>query len=168
LSEDRRKTLHDALDELDKYFEQFEREIQDFVRDGLSGTRVLSKPFVAGFQMKVGPEGRPSVQFFGDQPLRGDGYRVPLTEQTLDAKSGELRLVLDMPGVEKKDIDISATEGSAVVKAEGAGRKYKAQVQLRAQVEPESGKAEYRNGILEISFSLKDKANKGFRRVNVV
>jgi HSP20 family protein len=168
MSDEKRKNLRDVLDELDRYFEEFEKEIQDFVREGLSGTKVLSKPFIAGFQMKVGPEGRPSIQFFGDQPMRGDGFRVPLTEQALDTKNGALRLVMDMPGVEKKDIEISATDSSAVVKAEGEGRKYKAEVQLKAQVEPESGKAEYRNGILEISFSLKDKTNKGFRRVNVV
>ncbi|MDG6898499.1 MAG: Hsp20/alpha crystallin family protein [Nitrososphaerota archaeon] len=166
MSDERRRNLRDALDELDRYFNELEKEIQDFVREGVSSTRVFSKPFMAGFQMKVGPEGRPTIQFFGDKPVSGDGYRVPLTEQTVD-KSGKLRLVMDMPGVEKKGIEISATEQSAVVKAEGENRKYKAEVGLKAQVEPDSGKAEYTNGILEISFSLKDKANKGYRRVSV-
>jgi HSP20 family protein len=73
-----------------------------------------------------------------------------------------------MPGVEKQDINVEATEDSAVITAENGEKKYRAELHLKAQVRPESGKAEYRNGMLEISFSLKDKANKGYRRVNVV
>ncbi|MDV3276907.1 MAG: Hsp20 family protein [Nitrososphaerales archaeon] len=168
MSDDKRRNLRDMLDELDRYFEEFEKDIQEAVREGISGSKIFSKPFMAGFQMRLGPEGKPSVQFFGDNPQHADGYRVPLTEQALDLKNGVLRLVLDMPGVEKGDIEISATDGNAMLKAERDGRKYRAEIQLKAQVEPESGKAEYRNGVLEISFSLKDKANKGSRRVNVV
>ncbi len=168
MSEDTRKTLKDMLDEVDRYFEDFENDIQDAVRERLAGTRLFSKPFVAGFQMRIGPEGKPSVQFFGDNPQQGDGARSPLTEQVIDQKSGTVRLVMDMPGVEKGDIQITATEDSTGVKAERGTRKYGAEVSLRAKVDPDTGKAEFKNGVLEISFSLKDKNNKASRRVNVV
>ena len=52
MSDDSRKTLRDMLDEIDRYFEEFEKDIQDAVRERLSGTKFLSKPFVAGFQMR--------------------------------------------------------------------------------------------------------------------
>ncbi len=168
MSDDSRRNLRDMLDELDRYFEELEKDIQDAVRERISGTKLFSKPFVAGFQMRMGPEGKPSVQFFGDNPQQTDGFRSPMTEQFLDEKTGTLRLVVDMPGVEKKDIEVSATEGSAVVKAERENRKYRAEVAFKARVDPDSGKAEYRNGVLEISFSFRDKTNKAFRRVNVV
>jgi len=168
MSEDRRKNLRDMLDELDKYFEDFEKEIQDAVRSSMSAARVPSKPFMAGFSFKLGPEGKPTIQFFGDNPTGNDGYRTPLSEQLVDEKGGLLRVVLDMPGVEKSDIQVDATEQNAVVRAERSNRKYHAEIQLKVEVQPESGKAEYKNGLLEISFSLKDKANKGFKRVNIV
>lgn len=166
--EDRRKELRDMLDELDKYFEDFEKGVQDAVRNSLSAARVPTKPFVAGFSFKLGPEGKPFIQFFGDSPTHADGFRSPLSEQLLDEKNGLLRVVLDMPGVEKNDIQVDATEDSAVITAERGIRKYRAEIRLKTPVEEDSGKAEYKNGLLEISFSLKDKANKGFRRVNIV
>ena len=49
-----------------------------------------------------------------------------------------------------------------------ATRKYRANIGLKAQVQPDSGKAECRNGVLDVSFSLRDKTNKGYRRVNIV
>ena len=156
------------LDELDKYFEEFEKDIQDTVRSALTSTRLPSKPFVAGFSFKMGPEGKPSIQIFGDSPSHSDGYRSPMSEQVIDEKKGLLRLVLDMPGVEKEDIQVETTEDTAVVKGERGNRKYRTEIKLKAEVDPDSGKAEYRNGLLEISLSLRDKANKGYRRVDIV
>lgn len=167
MSEDRRKNLRDMLDELDKYFEEFEKDVQDVVRNGISAVHSQTEPYMAGFSFKFGPEGRPNVQFFGDSPLHHDGFRSPMSEQILDEKNGLLRLVLDMPGVEKSDINVEATEASAVVTAERGPRKYKADIDLKVQVQPDGGKAEYKNGVLEISFSLRDKTNKGYRRVNI-
>ncbi|MDG6903140.1 MAG: Hsp20/alpha crystallin family protein, partial [Nitrososphaerota archaeon] len=101
-------------------------------------------------------------------PVRRDGFRSPISEQLVDEKNGLLRIILEMPGVEKEDIRVDATEESAGIAAERGEKHYRADLALKAPVKPESGKAEYKNGMLEISFSLKDKANKGSRRLNVV
>ena len=167
MSEDRRRDLRDMLDALDKYIEEFEKDVQNFARNSISATHLNTEPYVAGFSFRLGPKGRPDVQFFGDSPLN-DGFRSPMSEQILDEKNGVLKLVLDMPGVERDDINVKATYDVAVVSAERESRKYKTEIHLRSQVEPDSGKAEYKNGVLEILFSLRDKTNKGFRRVNIV
>jgi HSP20 family protein len=166
VSEDNRKTMRDLMDELDDYFEDLEREIQEAVKRGFDSTKFA--PFVAGFAFNVGPEGKPSIQVFGDSPMAQNGFRSPINEQVVDSKGGLLRIILEMPGVEKQDIKVDATEETAVITAENAQKKYRAELDLKAPVKPDSGRAEYKNGMLEISFSLKDKANKGFKRVNVV
>lgn len=166
MSDEKRRNLRDVLDDLDRYFEDFEKEIEEAVRNSIDSVR--AKPFMAGFSFQVGPEGKPVVQLFGDNPLRNGGYRSPLVEQMVDDKAGLLRIVLDMPGVEKSDIKVDAKEETAVVTAEAGGRKYRADVSLKQPVQPDSGKAEYRNGVLEISFSIRDNSNKGFKRVNIV
>jgi len=168
MSEDRRKDLRDMLDEIDKYFDGFEKEIEDAVKNSIFGSEGTGKPFIAGFSFNLGPEGKPSLQTFGTNPITGNGFRSPINEQVIDEKNGVLRLLLEMPGVEKEDIKVDATEDRAVITAETSEKKYRAELGLQAPVRPDSGKAEYKNGMLEISFSLKDKANKGYKRVNVV
>ena len=165
--EDRRKNLRDMLDELDRYFEELEKDLQDSVRHALVEGRHLAGPFVGGFSMQVGPDG-PSIQFFGDNPQQKGGFRSPLSEQVVDEKTGVLRILIDMPGVEKEDVSVSATERTVIVKAERGSRRYGSELGLKAEVDPDTGKAEYKNGVLEISFSLRDKSNKGARRVSVV
>jgi HSP20 family protein len=168
MSEDRRKDLRDMLNEMDKYFEDFERDLEETVKSTIFGSNPSSRPFIAGFSFNLGPEGKPSIQVFGDNPVKKDGFRSPINEQVLDEKNGLLRLLLEMPGVEKENITVDATEDTAVITAETEDRRYRAEIPLKAAVKPDSGKAEYKNGILEISFSLKDKPNKGYRRVDVV
>ena len=168
MSEDKRKNLRDMLDELDEYFESFQNDMEEAVKNSILGVEKSVRPFIAGFSFNLSPEGKPSVQVFGNSPISGDGFRSPINEQVLDEKNGLLRVLLEMPGVEKQDIKVEATEDTAVITAENEGRKYRAELRLKMGVKPDSGKAEYKNGVLEISFSLKDKANKGFKRVNVV
>jgi HSP20 family protein len=166
MSDDRRKNLRDVLDELDKYMEEVEKQVQEAWRDSMN--RLETHPFVSGFSFRMSPGGKPSVQVFGDKLLDQEGFRAPLSEQILDDRAKTLKVVLDMPGVEKDDIKVDATSDNLVVVAERGTRKYKADLSLKSDIRPDSGKAEYRNGVLEISFSLKDKPNKDFKRVDVV
>jgi len=169
MEDDRRRYLKDMLEEIDRYFDEFEKTIEDVLRSTLSaGQQRFSKPLVAGFAMGVGPEGKPSVQFFGDKVQGKDGFRTPIYEQVVDEKEGKLRLVVELPGVEKDSIEISAVEDKVNLKVGDDGRKYMADIALKRDVDPDNSKATFRNGLLEIIFPFKEKTNKGFRRVRVV
>jgi len=72
-----------------------------------------------------------------------------------------------LPGVEKGDINIQALEDSVTLSAERGDRKYKAEIPLRAKVDPTKAKANFQNGVLEVSFPLKEKTNKGFYKINI-
>ncbi|MDG7029834.1 MAG: hypothetical protein JRN38_06260, partial [Nitrososphaerota archaeon] len=61
---DRRRDLRDMLDELDRYFEDFEKDIEDTVRNAFFGHDRQGSPFIAGFTFNMGPGGKPSFQIF--------------------------------------------------------------------------------------------------------
>ncbi len=169
MSDDRRKTLRDLLDELDRSFEEMQKEIEEAVRHGFeSGRKVFSGPFVAGISMRMGPEGKPTVQLFGNDPLSSEGFRSPIHEQVIDDNAKTLRVIVELPGVEKSNIEIDASQDKVSIKAEKEARRYRSEFSLKREVDPESGRAEYKNGILDLRFLIKDKTNKGYRRVSVV
>jgi HSP20 family protein len=169
MSEDKRRYLREVLDELDRYFDEFEKTVQDSIRSSLSaGESLLRKPVVSGVALGLTPEGRPSVQFFGDRIEGRDGFRTPIYEQMLDENQETLRLIVELPGVEKDAIDISAQEEKVVVKTTQPERKYSVEVPLKNEVDPESGRATYSNGLLDVVFPIRHKTNKGYRRVNIV
>lgn len=161
--------MRDVLDELDRYFEDFEKSIEDAVRSSINtGQKAFSHPVVAGMAMGLGPEGKPTIHFFGDNLVGPDGFRAPIYEQVLDEKAGQLRLLVELPGVEKEDVQISALEDKVSLQAEKGDRKYRVEIPLQHEIDPDSGAASYKNGLLEVTFQIRDKTNKGYRRVSVV
>jgi len=169
MSEDKRQNMRDMLDELDKYFQDFEKNIEDVIRISINtGQKAFSHPVVAGMAMGLGPEGKPAIHFFGDNLVGPDGFRAPIYEQVIDEKDGNLRLLVELPGVDKENIQVSALEDKVSLEAVKAERRYKVDVPLQREIDPDSGSASHKNGLLEIIFKIRDKTNKGYKRVSIV
>ena len=85
----------------------------------------------------------------------------PKHEGTMSYEDRDKDIVftIDMPGVSKKDIDINIEEHSITVKAENGGkRKYNYSRKFKPAVNPESAKATFTNGVLDITVTkLKSK-----------
>jgi len=85
----------------------------------------------------------------------------PKHEGTMSYEDRDKDIVftIDMPGVAKKDIDINIEEHSITVKAENGGkRKYNYSRKFKPAVDPESAKATFTNGVLDITVTkLKSK-----------
>ena len=117
--------------------------------------------------MGVGRRASPRFTSFGDNLIGPDGFRAPIYEQIPD-KEGNLRLLVELPGVEKEDVQISALADKVSLSAEKGERKYKVDIPLEREIDPESGTATLKNGLLEVVFKTRDNTNKGYRRVTVV
>jgi HSP20 family protein len=129
-------------------------------------------PLVYGYSMTVGPDGRPKVREFGNarslfgsrgisgasvtggKPLTA-GEIEPLSDITTTDK--EVKVVVEMPGIDKKDIKISAYDSSVEIStADTAQRKYRSTIELPPEADTETVKSTYNNGILEITFKKKE------------
>ena len=62
----------------------------------------------------------------------------------------DIVFTIDMPGVEKKDIDISVDEHSITVKSESNGRRYNYNRKFKPTVDVNSANATFKNGVLDI------------------
>ena len=85
----------------------------------------------------------------------------PKHEGTMSYEDREKDIVftIDMPGVSKKDINIEIEEHSIKVSAENGGkRKYNYSRKFKPAVDPETAKATFTNGVLDITVTkLKSK-----------
>ncbi|MFB6268757.1 MAG: Hsp20/alpha crystallin family protein [Halobacterium sp.] len=64
----------------------------------------------------------------------------------------EVRVIADLPGVEKDDISVQCDGEHVTISAHGDAREYDERISLPGTVDPRSGDATYNNGILEITF----------------
>jgi len=95
-------------DEFDRIFKRMSRSFMDFddvFENVKSGSGKAYGPFYYGYTMTVGPDGKPQVQEYGNVrpglPPTAE-TREPFVDAIIDEKEGLLKLVAEMPGVEKK------------------------------------------------------------------
>ena len=89
---------------------------------------------------------------------------TPKHQGTMSYEEREKDIVftIDMPGVEKKDIDIKVEDHSITVKAENGGsRKYNYTRKFRPTVDVDSAVATFKNGVLDITLTKIEEASKG-------
>ena len=88
----------------------------------------------------------------------------PKHEGTMSYEDRDKDIVftIDMPGVQKKDIDINVEPYSISVRAENGGkRKYNYNRRFKPTVDIDSAKATFKNGVLDITVSKIDTTPKG-------
>ncbi|MFM7796183.1 MAG: archaeal heat shock protein Hsp20, partial [Candidatus Nitrosotenuis sp.] len=136
-------------DEFDRIFKKMSRSFMDF-DDVFENVRSQGGkscgPFYYGYSMTVGPDGKPQIQEYGNlRPglVPTAETREPLIDTIVDEKEGLLKLIAEMPGVEKKDIKV-VVEGNVVnVDAEHGQKKYHGRVPIKRKVDGDSVKATY-------------------------
>ena len=100
---------------------------------------------------------------FTNRPLIS-GEIEPLSDVMTSDK--EVKVVVEVPGIEKKDIKINAHDSSVEISTtDTAQRKYRRVIELPEEADIETARSTYKNGILEIVFNKKAK-QKG-RQINV-
>jgi len=144
------------LDQIDEMMERFMDEVFDQGKD-------REGPIFYGFSVSVGPDRKPKIQEFGNvKPgLRGPELKQeiePLID-VVDSKDSLLAYV-ELPGVDKKDIQLSVTDESLTISVEREKRRYYKEVSLPTKVKPETAKANYKNGVLEVTFEKAIKQSK--------
>jgi HSP20 family protein len=111
-------------------------------------------PFVYGYSMKIGPDGKPEIQEFGNikKGLKGvpqvKDEREPLVD--IVETNGEVHVVVELPGVEKGDIKLHGTEDSLTISVDTAQYKYFKEVELPVKVRVKEASSSYKNGVLAV------------------
>jgi len=164
------KMFEDMEKVMEKEFEDFTSRVpKDYVRERKLPDGSTSRewgPFVYGYSVKIGPDGKPEIREFGNvkPSLRGPQVkeeREPLVD--IVETDGEIQVVAELPGVDKKDIKLTATEDELTISVENPERKYFKQVALPVKVKVREARTQYKNGVLEVAFpkALQDKRDKG-------
>ena len=164
--------------EMERNFEESFKDIEtkapkDLVREyeTSEGGKVREiGPFVYGYSMTIGPDGKPRVKEFGNvkSPMsRARGFykpmisseREPLSDVSVTDK--QVKVIVEMPGVPKEKIKINAYQDKVEIISQDPQRRFHETVDLPPEADIETARSSYNNGILELVF--KKKEEKGSR-----
>jgi HSP20 family protein len=132
-----------VFEELDREFVEAEDILSRMFRTALEiGSSSTSEyPYYYGYQVTVGPDGRPRVREFGNiRPaakglVEQSGVRQPLVDSILNEKENTLTITAEMPGVDKENINVNVTKQYVTIHAEKGDKKYHADIPIDVELQ---------------------------------
>ena len=167
--------VEEMMREMEKDFMDLDIEKQlpkELVREKRAEDGSVSKeigPIVYGYSVTVGPDGKPVIREFGNIK-RGPtkewneaitGTREPLVDVVEGRK--EVRVIAELPGAAKQDIDLTAQGKKLLISAETPSRKYRKELELPVAVDLQKAESTFNNGIREVTLPKKRSGASGVR-----
>ena len=148
-----------GLEEMEREMErQFEEQFKNFQssipKDLVREFENIRSPF------RLGATGTTSAA----EPIITD-EREPLADVVASDK--EVKVIVEIPGVNKESIKINAYDNSLEVTTNDPQKKYHRVIDLPPEADIETVKSTYKNGILEIVFNKKEQAKPKGKEIKV-
>lgn len=166
--------------DIDREFERMREFMDRITRRAMRGELDKGEhgPYVYGFSMRLGPDGKPQIEEFGNtRPPRrlegGEGKgeqfelaeREPLTD-VIECEDS-MSITLEIPGVDKDEIELRVEEDKVSINVDTPSRKYFKEIPLKVRVDPKTSKATYKNGVLDITLKKVQTKEKKGKKVKI-
>lgn len=160
----KKRKLADDFSGFEREFDRMREEMEGLMEElmsrmpehDLEQLAKQSKPGVYGFSINVSNEGKPMIREFGNvRPESAGGGNMLISEEReplVDVIEGkaDITVMVELPGVDKKDIIAKGEGRSLAISVNSAGRKYFKELELPATADFANASAKYNNGVLEI------------------
>ncbi len=146
----------------DPFDEIIEKIFKQLRNDSMFTDNPNIKSWSYGFTMTQGPDGRPLIREFGQNPFQEQlNIGVPteeeiLTQVDVDTNQNKVRIIAEIPGISKEDIKINATENKVIIKAQKNSQIISKELPIEVKINPETANANYNNGILDLTLEIEE------------
>lgn len=166
-------SITDPFEELRKEFERFEARLPEDLAREVDTPRGRIKeygPFYWGFSYTHRPGEEPIIKEFGNIRPTREGFEPILTgerEPFVDIIDEKERYIVaaELPGADKNEIELNAGEDWLEISTTGKTR-FRKKLTFKENVDPESAKASFKNGVLEVILSKRAKPHRG-RKIDI-
>ncbi|MBN1682377.1 Hsp20/alpha crystallin family protein [Candidatus Bathyarchaeota archaeon] len=186
----RKKRGSPFFPDIEKMIEDMEKEIADFFKemeeeipDDLSHERVLPNgsikkeygPFVYGYSVKIGKDGKPIIREFGNMKQNLDNksnkpvYLQEAREPLIDIieEIDQVKIIAEIPGVEKEEINLFLIPKKLTINVTNPDKKYFKEIDFLFEVDENTATSTYKNGILETTIKKKTEENLGQTKIKI-
>ena len=153
--------IENMFHEVEKMMENEFKSVQDKIPKEYIKERKLPDgstakelgPFVYGYSMKIGPDGKPDIQEFGNVKK---SLKVPEVREEREPlvdvvdSSDKIQVVVELPGVEKTDIKLYGTDDALTISVDTPQYRYYKEIKLPVKTRIKEARSTYKNGVLEV------------------
>ncbi|MFN3527756.1 MAG: archaeal heat shock protein Hsp20 [Candidatus Altarchaeaceae archaeon] len=177
--DDEIRRIEKEIEEMLESLAEMDESLREFLKEDKEKF-ITKEPFVYGFSIRIGKDGVPIIRKFGNVNVKDvlkektEGVKIKpedlvyMREPLIDVieDDNNITVIAEVPGVDKNDIKLTTTEENLTIDVDTEKRKYHKTINLPAEIIPETAKATYKNGILEVKLEKKKK-KEGKEGVNI-
>jgi len=163
------------FDEFEEQFQRMEQRMHQLYNNMLQedhSNQENPNMHVYGWTYRVGPDGQPHFQEFGNMPHRYQNNpqkqiqsgREPLID--LQEGEKEIYITAELPGVTKKEITLETVENVLHIEVNNEQHPYYKEIVLPAEINENKTEATYNNGVLSITLE-KIRSKKKGKKINI-
>ena len=167
-------------DEFERMFRNMEKMWEHAFKDFNFDQIEPGRSFVHGFNIRIGPDGKPKIREFGNVKPSTDQETCGINQPCLNVKQEreplvdiidlekEIRVIVEIPGVEKEAIKLSGTEEILTISVNTSERKYFKEIMTPTKINPKKAKSSYKNGVLEVTLpKIQEKKKATGENINI-
>ncbi|MDG6222751.1 MAG: Hsp20/alpha crystallin family protein [Candidatus Bathyarchaeota archaeon] len=164
--------IEDMMREMEEMMEQNFEQFRTRIPEEMKRERKLPDgstvpewgPFVYGYSMTIGPDGKPKIREFGNVKPSNEAETCGVNKPCLDVKQereplvdivdleSEIKVIAELPGVAKEEIKLSGTPETLTISVDTEQRKYYKQIEIPSKIDPKKAKTSYKNGVLQVTL----------------
>ncbi len=153
----RNDDINDIFSNFDEEFEEMRARMDRIMEQMLTGEFGLDgETKMYGVSMRVGPDGQPHIQEFGNvKPLApAKRNEIEPREPLVDVieEKDRVRVLIELPGVLMEDVSTIAEDRCLDISVDTDDRKFSKRIELPCPVVRGSVTAGYKNGVLEVTM----------------
>jgi HSP20 family protein len=146
--------FNDIYEELEKLGDLIDETIQKAFETSAENTP-LDRSRTQGFSIRNAPDGKKRIQEFNKRKFRPNKTRKlkepdPLVD--LFENDESLVVLAALPGVKRDAINLHVTKNRLTISVDAPNLKNRRELKLPAKVDPKSGRASCKNGVLEVKL----------------
>lgn len=145
--------------EFERIIEYIEHMMKQSLRDAAKNKMRPGDSIVHGFNINIGPDGKPNVRQFGNYPRKKSGRkkisveRNPI-EDVIETKKN-ITVTIELPDVIEEEIDIDTFDDYIAISVDTPQNNFYRRINLPCIIKPKMVKSTFINGILDISLKKK-------------
>jgi HSP20 family protein len=148
-------------EEFEKMFKMMEEMMKQMIHNIDFNNIEPGITFIYGDEIYIDSNRNPNFQEFRNYPRELSDEKQPIQEKTeplidIIKRNKDISITVEIPNVEKKDIDLRTTENNLEIKVDKPDQQFHRNVVLPCKVKPKTTKATYKNGVLDVIIKRKN------------
>lgn len=151
--------IDDRNKEFERMIQYIEHMMKESIRDVAKNRMRPGDSYIHGFNINIGPNGKPKLREFGNYPKKTSGRKKISVERKprediIETKK-DITVTIELPNVIEEEIELNVDNDYLEISVDNPQNNFYKKIPIPCKVKPKTTKSTFINGVLDITIDKK-------------